>query len=196
MVQFTQAELQVLLWIQEHLRNTFLDPFIVFVTKLGNTGMIWIVISVALLLFKRTRRWGILCAASLLLGFLVTNVTLKNIVQRIRPYDVMDALKTLVPPEHDASFPSGHATSSLAVGWMLFRTARGRGGIWALVLALMISLSRLYVGVHYPSDVLVGVLIGMGAAEAVLKIKNWLVNTGRLQDDGKALCRGTGQTKQ
>lgn len=168
MDQLFAWERQLLLWIQECVRIPLLDGPVVFVTTLGNAGAVWIALTLALLAFRRTRRWGALCAASLALGFLVTNVALKNIIHRIRPYEVIDTLKILVHPESDFSFPSGHSTSSLAVGWMLMRTAKRRYGVPALALAVGIALSRLYVGVHYPTDVLAGVAVGVLAAEAVL----------------------------
>lgn len=161
---------QILLWIQDHLRCAALDGPMRFVTSLGNAGALWIVMTVILLLFRRTRRWGVACALALALGFLVTNVALKNIIHRIRPYDVIDALKVLVPPEKDFSFPSGHATSSLAAAWALMRVAPRRYGVPALVVAILISLSRLYVGVHYPTDVLCGAAIGIASAEGALAL--------------------------
>jgi len=159
-----------LLWIQEHLRVEALNDVVCFITGLGNTGMVWIAMSIALLLFRRTRLWGLTCALALILGFLVTNVALKNIVQRIRPYEVISTLKILIPPEHDLSFPSGHATSSIAASWALFRLAPKKYGVPALALGVLISLSRLYVGVHYPTDVLAGILVGLAAAEAAVRI--------------------------
>jgi len=164
----------ILLFIQEHLRHPALDGAMTFITTLGNTGAVWIALSLVLLIIPRTRRWGLRCALALLIGFLITNVALKNIIQRIRPYEAISALNILVPPEHDFSFPSGHATSSLAAAWALFRTAPRKYGVPALVLAVLIALSRLYVGVHYPTDVLAGVAIGILAAECAVKLVRFL----------------------
>lgn len=161
---------RLLLWIQDHLRIEALNGVVCFITSLGNTGMIWIAMSLVLLVIPRTRRWGLTCAIALIIGYLVTNVTLKNIVHRIRPYEVMESLRILIPPEHDLSFPSGHATCSLAASWALFRIAPKKFGVPALVLGVLISLSRLYVGVHYPTDVLAGVLVGLAAAEGAVRI--------------------------
>lgn len=161
---------RLLLWIQEHVRVEALNDAVCFITGLGNTGMVWIAMCVVLLIIPRTRRWGLTCALALVLGFLVTNVSLKNIVQRIRPYEVISTLKILIPPEHDLSFPSGHATSSMAAAWAMFRLAPKKYGLPVLALGVLISLSRLYVGVHYPTDVLAGVLIGIAAAEAAIRI--------------------------
>lgn len=160
---------QILLFIQEHIRCGALDGVMRFVSILGNVGAVWIVLALALLGFRSTRRWGVACAIALLLGFVVTNVALKNIVHRIRPYDAMSALRILVGPESDFSFPSGHATSSLAAGLALFLMAPRKFGVPALTLAVLISLSRLYVGVHYPTDVICGAAIG--ALSAVVAVR-------------------------
>lgn len=170
---------RLLLWIQEHLRIEALNGIVCFITSLGNTGLVWIAMSLVLLAIPRTRRWGLTCAIALLIGFLATNVALKNIVHRIRPYEVIETLRILIPPEHDLSFPSGHATSSIAAAWALFRIAPRKYGVPALVLGVLISLSRLYVGVHYPTDVLAGILVGLAAAEGAIRIVRRIAESGR-----------------
>ena len=100
----------------------------------------------------------------MLIGLIVTNVILKNWVARIRPYELIQGLECIVGKEHDFSFPSGHTTNSLACAWVLFRKAPRKMGVPALVLAILIALSRLYVGIHYPTDVLGGAVIGIGSA--------------------------------
>lgn len=161
---------QILLFIQEHIRCGALDGVMRLLSTLGNAGAIWIVTALALLFFRRTRRFGAACALALLLGFVVTNLALKNIIHRIRPYDVMASLNILVKPERSFSFPSGHATSSLAAGCALFLTLPRRYGVPALLLGVLIALSRMYVGVHYPTDVLCGAAIGVAAALAAVRV--------------------------
>ena len=161
---------QILLFIQEHIRCGALDGAMRLVSTLGNAGAIWIVTAIALLCFKRTRRFGLACGLALLLGFAVTNLALKHIIHRIRPYDVISSLNILVKPERSFSFPSGHATSSLAAGVALFLTLPRKYGAPALLLGVLIALSRLYVGVHYPTDVLCGATIGVAAALAGVRI--------------------------
>ena len=161
---------QILLFIQEHIRCGALDGVMRLLSTLGNAGAIWIVTALALLFFRRTRRFGAACGLALLLGFVVTNLALKNIIPRIRPYDVMTSLNILVKPERSFSFPSGHATSSLAAGVALFLTLPRRYGVPALLLGVLIALSRMYVGVHYPTDVLCGAAIGVAAALAAVRV--------------------------
>lgn len=157
-------EADILLWIQNNIRNEVLTPIFKFITTLGNAGVIWIVLSVGLLIPKKTRRVGVLALVSLVLSALIDNVILKNAVARTRPYDVIEGLTSLVGAQKDYSFPSGHTGSAFAAAVVMFRGLPKKFGIPILVFACLMGLSRLYVGVHYPSDVLGGVLIGTGIA--------------------------------
>ncbi len=160
----TAWDRDVLLWIQENLRVGFLNVPVIFITSLGNAGLFWIAASLVMLCPKKTRKAGFLALCSMLVGFLITNLLLKNTVARIRPYDAWAAVELLIRPESDYSFPSGHATSSFAAAVIYYRYLPKWFGTAAIVLAALIALSRLYVGVHYPTDVLCGVIIGIGAA--------------------------------
>lgn len=156
----SQMEGQVLLWIQEYLRSEPMTAFFRFITTLGNTAVIWIVLTVVCLCIKRYRVAGICSGASLILSALVNNVFLKNVIARTRPYEVIEGLVRLIPAQVDYSFPSGHTGSSFASAVILYFFLPRKYGIIALILAVLISLSRLYLGVHYPSDVLGGAVIG------------------------------------
>lgn len=165
---------QILLWIQEFLRNPILDKIVVPLTHLGDTAIIWLVFAVALLMFKETRRIGVAVALSLLCSLLITNIVLKNLVARIRPYEVVEGLTILISKQVDYSFPSGHTSSSIAAALAIWKNTSRKYGIAAIVLAVLISLSRLYVGVHYPTDVLGGVVAGAVAAyvaERVIRLR-------------------------
>ncbi len=157
-------EADILLWIQNNIRNDVLTPIFKFITTLGNAGVIWIVLSVGLLIPKKTRRVGALALVSLLFSALIDNVILKNVVARTRPYDVIKGLTSLVGAQKDYSFPSGHTGSAFAAAVVMFLGLPKKCGIPILVFACLMGLSRLYVGVHYPSDVLGGALIGTGIA--------------------------------
>lgn len=158
-----QMDLSVLLWIQENLRVDFLTPFWKAVTFLGNGGWFWIALGIGLLCFKRTRRVGITLLAALVIGALVTNVALKNLVARTRPYDYSEGIKALLPPQSDFSFPSGHTCASFAAAYVCLKMLPGDWGIGAMILAGLIAFSRLYLGVHFPTDILGGLLIGLAA---------------------------------
>lgn len=161
----------ILLFIQEFLRNPVMTPIMKFVTTLGNGGMIWILLTTLLLAIPRTRRVGCMMTAALLGTLLINNIILKNLVARTRPYEMIEGLTYLVKKPTDFSFPSGHAGCSFATACIMFRRLPKPYGIPAFVLAILISLSRLYVGVHYPSDVLFGAISGIAisyAAEAII----------------------------
>lgn len=160
-------EQNILLWIQDNVRNDFLTLFFVVITSLGNAGMLWILITLGLLIPKKTRKVGILCAVSLLFSFLIDNILLKNLVARTRPYEVIEGLTYLVKKPVDYSFPSGHTGTSFAAAVVLFLSYPKKYSFWFLVLAFLIGFSRLYVGVHYPTDVLAGALIGTVIAVCV-----------------------------
>ena len=168
-----QAEGNILLWIQENLRCGALNPIMKLLSTLGNAGAFWIVLTLLLLCFRKTRRTGCYCAAAMLLTFLVVNCAVKPLVARTRPYDVFSQLSILVAREKDFSFPSGHSANSFACAWALFRVAPRSWSVPALILAGLIALSRLYVGVHFPTDVLAGVAIGILLAEAAVRLLRW-----------------------
>lgn len=149
-----------MLWIQDNIRNFILDPIMKGITHLGDSGILWIAVCLLLLIIPKTRRLGIVCSCSLAAVFIIDNLILKNLFARTRPYEVIDGLTRIISAQSDYSFPSGHSGASFSVAVVLFKESPKPIGIPALVLALLISLSRLYVGVHYPTDVLAGILIG------------------------------------
>ena len=160
------ADGRILLFIQEFLRFQWLNPIIIFITSLANGGVLWIVLAVLFLCFKKYRKTGTAMAVALLIGYVITNLILKNLVMRVRPYDAIAALVRA----SDWSFPSGHSTCSMAAGYVMYQKLPKYLGIPAIVLAVIICLSRLYVGVHYPTDVICGALVGLFAAMCSLKI--------------------------
>lgn len=154
-------------FIQQHLSNPVLDAIFTFITHLGDEGILWIALALILLCFKKTRKIGIVMAMGLIFGLIFGNLTLKNIFQRPRPFDTPGALldgdSLLIPRPGEYSFPSGHTTSSFAaaVGIFLFHK---KWGIPALIMAALIAYSRLYVYVHFPTDILGGILLGTACA--------------------------------
>lgn len=162
-------EADILLWIQKYIRNSGLSPVMEAVTHLGDFGLFWILMMIVLVLYQKTRKAGIAVGIALLGSFVFNNLLLKNLVARTRPYEVIDGLHLLVGKAVDLSFPSGHSASSFAAAAVIAKLLPKRYGIAALILAGMIALSRLYVGIHYPTDVLFGMvsggLIGLLAAK-------------------------------
>ena len=164
----------VLLWIQNCLRGTLTDPVFSFYTQLGNAGLIWIILSALMLCFKRTRRAGAAGLLALAVGFVLTNLTIKPLVGRIRPWLTVEGLTALVAEHDPNSFPSGHTCAAFAAVYA-WRPYLPKGcGNTALICAVLMGLSRLYVGVHFPTDVLAGVLVGCLSAWIVYKSKKML----------------------
>lgn len=153
-------ELNILDWIQSVFKSEFMDSFMQFITKFGDHGIFWIAIAVILLIFPKTRRCGLSMGIALLLGLIIGNGILKNVIGRIRPYDLNPAFPLLVERLSDFSFPSGHTLASFEASVAIFIRNR-RFGIAAIILAVLVALSRLYLYVHFPTDVIAGAILGI-----------------------------------
>ena len=169
----------ILLWIQENLRTDVLNSVFKFITSLGDGGVIWIALTAILLFYPKTRKVGLMCAFALIFSHIANNTILKNLICRPRPFDSLANLTVLIEKPTSFSFPSGHTASSFACAWVMFRKLPGKFGVPAIILAALIGFSRLYIGVHYPSDVLAGMLGGilmsclaMMVVESVADYKN------------------------
>ena len=159
-------DLPVLDWIQEELSNPWMDVIMPAITALGNAGIFWIVLAVILLLIPKYRRTGLAMSAALLMGLVVCNLVMKPSFARIRPYDYQlehfgREIALLIPAEHDFSFPSGHTIASFEAATAL-TVYHKKWGIAAMILASLIAFSRLYLYVHYPTDVICAVVLGIG----------------------------------
>jgi len=157
--------------IRTHMRCRFLDFVMPFITKLGNAAIIWIVVALAFLNSGRYHTYGFVLICSLLACFLIGNLTLKPLVERTRPCDMNTVISLLIARPTDFSFPSGHTMSSFAAACVIFQ-ANTNMGVAAFILASLIAFSRLYLYVHYPSDILAGIIIGVLISVVVI----WLFN--------------------
>jgi len=151
------------LYALQEINNAVLDPIMIIASTLGNDGLIWIVITVVLLFTKRYRECAIVMAIALLLSLLICNLTLKNLVARDRPFWIDEQVVLKIEEPTDFSFPSGHTFSSFAAAVTLFLYSR-KMGTAALALAFTIAFSRLYLFVHFPTDVLASVVLGSATA--------------------------------
>ena len=160
-------DLPILEWIQANLKCGFLDTVMPIITLFGDGGVFWIICAVLLMIFPKTRRIGLGMGIAMALGLLVCNVTLKPLVARPRPYDFQQSefnkVVVLLSENlrmHDFSFPSGHTIASFEASTVLLKHDK-RLGIPAVILAILIAMSRLYLYVHYPTDVIFSVFAGI-----------------------------------
>ena len=155
-------DLPILDWIQANLQSDFMDKFMPFITVFGDAGIFWMVISALFVIFPKTRKTGLGMAFAMMIGLVVCNITLKPLIARIRPYDLQAELgvtiRLLCDAQHDFSFPSGHTIASFEAAVVMLKNRKL--GIPAMILAVLISFSRLYLYVHYPTDVIASVILG------------------------------------
>lgn len=156
-------DLPILDWIQSNLKSGFMDFIMPIITVFGDDGIFWIACAVLLLFFPKTRKIGLGMGIAMAIGLLICNVTLKPLIARTRPYDLQAEMGILIPllteRMHDFSFPSGHTIASFEAATVLLKNSK-KMGIPAMILAVLIAFSRLYLYVHYPTDVLFSVVAG------------------------------------
>lgn len=151
------------------------DAVMCFITKLGDAGVIWIVLAVILLLIPKTRKNGLVIMAALCIDLVLCNGILKNLFARIRPCDVNTQIQLLIARPDDFSFPSGHTAASFAAVAALYFSGERKMWKLALALACLIAFSRLYLYVHYPTDILGGIFVGLVAGYmGNAMIRQWL----------------------
>ena len=165
-------DLPILDWIQANLQSPLMDTIWPIITLFGDAGIFWMVWATLLLFIPKYRRTGLGMWFALAMGLLICNITLKPLVGRIRPYDFQiqelgrtwnDLLaggELLVDLPHDFSFPSGHTIASFEAATVLLLNSPAMG-IPAMILAVLIAFSRMYLYVHYPTDVIFSVFAGI-----------------------------------
>lgn len=181
-------DIQLLYFLQD-IRNDFLSSILGFITRTGDMGLIWILSSLVLLAFKRTRVLALYLLVGLLLMQITGNMLIKPLVNRLRPFVVYQDLYLIIPRPSGSSFPSGHTYSSFVFcfiflwqekiknyGQEFFTTPKLKKYLKILVVfwAILVSFGRLYFAVHYPSDVLAGILLAFFNSIFVIKILNIL----------------------
>ena len=161
-------DLPILDWIMANLWCPFLDAVMPVITVLGDAGIFWIALAAVFLLLPKHRKMGLSMGVALMMGLVICNMILKPVVGRIRPYDYQleffqKTIPLLIERQHDFSFPSGHTIASFeaAVAMLI---CNKKLGIPALILAFLIAFSRLYLYVHYPTDVIFSIFLGTAFA--------------------------------
>lgn len=162
-------EFAILDFIAEHMHTRAFDQMLAFITHLGDAGAVWIVLSVVLLLIPRYRKIGTASALALLMMLLIGNLGLKPLIERMRPFQVREGISLLIGEPHGYSFPSGHTLTAFAAATAIYIGNR-KLGIPALILAGVIAFSRMYFYVHFPTDILGGMVLGIVCAVLSWKI--------------------------
>ncbi|MCR5499120.1 MAG: phosphatase PAP2 family protein [Acetatifactor sp.] len=169
---YFQWEIDLLNWFQG-LHSPMADKFWSFITKFGDGGIFWILLTLVVLIFVKDKRIGWTMFGALVIDVLVCNIILKNAVQRSRPCwvfpDVLMVNGVEIPD--DFSFPSGHTGASFAAAVAIFLRNK-KWGIPAVILAALVAVSRLYLFVHFPTDVLGGLVVGVVGAVCSFLIVN------------------------
>lgn len=153
-------ELSILDSIQ-NLRAPLLDTLMCFFSRIADNGLIWIILALVLLIIPKQRKTGMIVAVALILDLIICNGILKHLFARVRPCDVNQAIQLLVERPTDFSFPSGHAAASFAAVSALVFSKKKHLWIPSLIVAVIICFSRMYLYVHYPTDILGGIVVGI-----------------------------------
>ncbi len=173
----TAWDMSGLMWMYAH-RNDLLDGFFSFITHFGDKGLFFIALGLILIIFSKTRKCGLTVAVALAIGVIVGNVILKNVVARIRPFDLYDVMNgtkdyidTIVKRPDDWSFPSGHTMAAFATATAVFGYYK-KAGLALIIFAVIMGFSRFYLFVHYPTDIICGGILGIISAFIAIKLVN------------------------
>lgn len=184
----TQWDVSVL-WAVQCIKCAFLDTLMTVLSYMGEKGAVWVILGLGLLIPKKTRPTGAMVLCAMLMGLLLGEIGLKNIVCRPRPFVTFPELPMNIPAPSGFSFPSGHTSSSFAAASVI-AIRHKKFAIPALLLAALIAFSRLYNCVHYPTDVICGALFGLALAAvtcAVFKRLGWdeVLSKGTIRKKGE-----------
>lgn len=175
MINFiNEIDWAILYSIHENIVNTKLNNIMIFFTVMGNIGIIWILLGIFLIFFKEHRILGIMILIGLLTELIFGNGLLKNFVGRARPCWIDTSIQLLIRMPKDYSFPSGHTFSSFISATLIYEYNK-KWGLYAIATALVIAFSRLYLFVHFPSDVATGILLGVFFGIIIYKIKDIII---------------------
>jgi len=174
----------ILAYIQANLHNILFDKMMPLISRIGDISAIWLLIAGVFLLIPRYRKYGIMIVIAALLAAFIGEVVLKNLVERVRPCNLNTLFPMLIPRPTDFSFPSGHTSASFAATVIIWKANR-KFGVLALLLAFLIAFSRLYLYVHYPTDILAGMVLGLLCGLASIALINFFYKR-KLPDAKKA----------
>ena len=171
---FQKIDIQILDFIDRYLQFTILDRIMLIITRMGNGGLVWILLSIYLIYSNNYRIEGYMVIISMVLTAILGEGLIKHLIKRTRPFIKIDQRILLISKPMTYSFPSGHAASSFAVAGVFIKMNTDIS-IYITILASLIAFSRLYLNVHYLSDVLIGVILGLLCSIVVYNLFNTLV---------------------
>ncbi len=156
-------------WIQANLASPWLDAVMKYITHLSDGGAIWVVAAIVMMFIPKYRRYGVILSVVLISGAVLNSLILKPVIGRARPFEALEQIMLLITPPGDASFPSGHTLVSVSSAIVILR-ANKKLGIAALVLAVLTAFSRMYLYVHFPTDIIAGAVLAIVISVAGLAI--------------------------
>ena len=165
----TQIDFSILDFIKNIFGCDFLDAVMSKITYLGNGGLIWIVVALCFLCFPKYRKCGFVLLITLATGAILGNIILKPLIARPRPCHLNTEIMLLIKAPSDFSFPSGHTLSSVSAA-VIIAYINKKFGYFAIPVAFLIAFSRLYLYVHFPSDIIAGAVIGFLISYSFIKI--------------------------
>lgn len=173
-------DIKILTWINDNLHGVpFINYLFKFITLLGEMGAIWVITAVTLFFFKKTRKCGVYILVALLGSLIINDLIFKNLISRPRPFTVNEDLVKFIesiglelPTSY--SFPSGHSFSSFACATMI-TLVFGKKGAFSYILASLIAISRVFIGVHYVTDIMAGMLLGALVAIGLYYLIEFLI---------------------
>ena len=172
----------VLLFVTDHVRCSILNVIMVFFTTIANAGAVWLVLGAAMLIWKKYRLRGLTVLICIAVYTVIGTLILKNLIGRPRPFIAMPDLLVLVHKSSGFSFPSGHSGASFAAAYAIARGFGVHGAAPAYIAAAVIAMSRVYVGVHYPSDIIAGAVIGTISAAFAYAITTRIAERVKAKD--------------
>lgn len=168
---FQRIDMKIINFIDNYVRCAFLDRIMPIITSLGNGGIVWLFLSIYLIHSSNYRMEGYMVFASLVLTTILGEGVIKHLIRRSRPFISIRERTLLISKPMTYSFPSGHSASSFAVAG-IFIIMNNRLSVYITVLAALIAFSRLYLEVHYPTDVITGIILGLLCSIIVCKVFN------------------------
>ncbi|MGI6105044.1 MAG: phosphatase PAP2 family protein [Raoultibacter sp.] len=166
-------DFEILYWMQSNLRGTLPDAVMPVITFLGDYGLVWLLVGIALICVKKYRRFGIECVAAVALAGGIVNLLIKPLVDRLRPFMVDASVALLIDAPSSSSFPSGHTAASFAAMVVICSMPiKAYWKILAVLAAFLIAFSRMYLFVHFPSDVFMGMLLGLACGIVAVLLGN------------------------